>query len=251
MPMRTASGWPHGSRWRADLLPHGQGHLGHRLGVVGPGLGQPADGHVGVADGLDLLQPVALGQPVEGGEQVVEDLHHPLRAAAVAAGRVKPTRSAKSTVTSGNRSAMTASPCLSRAAIGAGRTLSSSRSERSCSTASSAAAAHRLPQQQHRRQQREVGDGAVHQPRGEAVGEVGDGQEDQRGAAEPGHQPAPRRGSPRPRRWPGRPTAARPRTGPGSRAGCRGTGPPPRPAAPAGASAAGTGTGRRSPGPSA
>ena len=37
--------------------------LGHRLGVVRPRLGQPADDHVGVADGLDLLEAEPLGEP--------------------------------------------------------------------------------------------------------------------------------------------------------------------------------------------
>jgi hypothetical protein len=63
---------------------HGQGQIGDRLGVVGPGLGQPAGGHVGIADGLDLLQPMAPGQLVEGREQLVQDLHHLLGAALLA-----------------------------------------------------------------------------------------------------------------------------------------------------------------------
>jgi hypothetical protein len=59
----------------ADL----QRHLGHRPGVVGPRLGKPAGRHVGVADRLDLLQPLVLGDPVERGEQVVQGRHHLLR----------------------------------------------------------------------------------------------------------------------------------------------------------------------------
>ena len=71
MPMRRASGWPLARR-AGHRVAHVQRHLGHRLGVVGPRLGQPAGDHVGVADGLDLLQPVALGEPVEAREQLVE-----------------------------------------------------------------------------------------------------------------------------------------------------------------------------------
>ena len=53
-----------------DLLAHGQGQVGHRLGVVGPGVGQAAGDHVGVADGLDLLQPLVPGQLAERREQM-------------------------------------------------------------------------------------------------------------------------------------------------------------------------------------
>jgi hypothetical protein len=65
----------------AHLLAHGQRQLGHGLGVVGPRLRQPAGHHVGVADGLDLLQPLASGELVEGREQLVEGGDHPLGAA--------------------------------------------------------------------------------------------------------------------------------------------------------------------------
>jgi hypothetical protein len=51
--------------------------------------------------------------------------------------RVKSTRSANSTVTSGKPSAITSSCCLSRVAIGAGNTFSSSRSD--CSSSRSRA----------------------------------------------------------------------------------------------------------------
>jgi hypothetical protein len=47
--------------------------------------GESAGDHVGVADGLDLLQPVTLGQLVERREQLVQDLHHLLGPAALAA----------------------------------------------------------------------------------------------------------------------------------------------------------------------
>ena len=168
------------------LLPQGQGHLGHRLGVVGPGLGQAADGHVGVADGLDLLQPVSLSQQVEGGEQVVEDLHDPLRGAAVAApGEVHQVDEEDGDLLEpvGDDRLALLEPGRDR-----GREDVEQQPLRPILLhRQRAAAAHGLPQQQHRRQQREVGDGAVHQPRGEVVGEVGDGQEDQRGAAEPDH----------------------------------------------------------------
>jgi hypothetical protein len=49
----------------------------------------------------------------------------------------------------------------------------------------SAAPADRLAQQQQRRQQRQVRDGAVHQLGGEPPGDVGDGQPDQRADPEP------------------------------------------------------------------
>jgi hypothetical protein len=39
-------------------------------------LGRPPGDHVGVADGLDLLQPVAPGELIEGREQLVEGCHH-------------------------------------------------------------------------------------------------------------------------------------------------------------------------------
>ena len=67
------------------LVADGQGHVGDRLGVAGARLGQPARDHVGVADGLDLLQTVPLGEGVERTEQVVEDLDDPLRGDPVAA----------------------------------------------------------------------------------------------------------------------------------------------------------------------
>jgi hypothetical protein len=44
--------------------------------VVGPRLGQPPDDHVGITDGLDLLQPSVPAEPVEGREEVVEHLDH-------------------------------------------------------------------------------------------------------------------------------------------------------------------------------
>src|SRR5215217_7700454 len=60
-------------------------HLGHCLGVVGARVGQTPGHHVGVTDRLDLLQPVALGEPIEGREQVVEGLHDLLRGDLLAA----------------------------------------------------------------------------------------------------------------------------------------------------------------------
>ena len=46
--------------------------------MVGSRLGQPGDDHVGVADGLDLLQAEALGEEVERAEDLVEDPDHAL-----------------------------------------------------------------------------------------------------------------------------------------------------------------------------
>ena len=45
----------------------------------GARLGQPADDHVGVADRLDLLEPVPLGERVEGAEDLVEHADDALR----------------------------------------------------------------------------------------------------------------------------------------------------------------------------
>ena len=64
-------------RVRVHLAMHGEGHLEHRLHVVGALVRHAGDHHVGITDGLDLLEPMLPGQPVEAGEQLVEDLHHP------------------------------------------------------------------------------------------------------------------------------------------------------------------------------
>ena len=53
-------------------LDHLQRHGGDGLGVVRARLGDPAGDHVGVADGLDLLQAVALRDGVEAQEDLVE-----------------------------------------------------------------------------------------------------------------------------------------------------------------------------------
>ena len=68
-----------GSHSRPRSRIHVERHLGDRLGVVGAWLGQPGHDHVGIADRLDLLEPVALGQPIEGAEDLVRDGHDAVR----------------------------------------------------------------------------------------------------------------------------------------------------------------------------
>ena len=60
---------PHG-------LAHVEGHERHHPGVVRAGRRHARRDHVGIADRLDLLDPVALGQEVEVREQVVEEADH-------------------------------------------------------------------------------------------------------------------------------------------------------------------------------
>ena len=67
------------------LVANCQRHLGHCLGVVGARVGQASGDHVGVADGLDLLQTLLLGEPVEDREQLIEGLHDLLWADPLAA----------------------------------------------------------------------------------------------------------------------------------------------------------------------
>ena len=50
-------------------LAHFECHFGHRGGVVGPRLRQPASDHVAVADRLDLFQPEPRRQRIEFGEE--------------------------------------------------------------------------------------------------------------------------------------------------------------------------------------
>jgi len=61
------------------LAKHRERHVGDGLTVVGARHRDTARDHVGVADRLDLLQPVLVRQPIEGGEHVVEQLHDLLR----------------------------------------------------------------------------------------------------------------------------------------------------------------------------
>ena len=41
--------------------------------MIGPGVGQARDHHVGIAHGLDLLEAEPVGEEVEGTEDLVED----------------------------------------------------------------------------------------------------------------------------------------------------------------------------------
>ena len=79
MPIRIARSSSERRAQAGHLGLHVEGHVRRRRGVVGARLGQPGDDHVGVADRLDLLEAVLLGQPVEGAEDLVEDADDTLR----------------------------------------------------------------------------------------------------------------------------------------------------------------------------
>ena len=57
----------------AHDIEHVQRHLGDRAGVVRPRLRHAAGHHIGVADRLDLLQPMLLGEPVELEKDAIEE----------------------------------------------------------------------------------------------------------------------------------------------------------------------------------
>ena len=63
----------------ADGLEHLEGGVGAGLGVVAAHERHAADHHVGVADGLDLLDFELLGDAVEAGENLVEELDGAVR----------------------------------------------------------------------------------------------------------------------------------------------------------------------------
>jgi len=159
----------------------------------GSWLGQPADHHVGVAHGLDLLQLVALGKGVQGREQVVQDLHDPLRGGLAAApGEVDQVgeqhRDLGEVV--GDDLLALLEPVRDRAredvqqqALG---TLLLGQ-EQAVLPVEGAAGPHRLAQQQHRRQQGQVRHDAVEQLGPDLRGElVRHGHEDEGTEAEPG-----------------------------------------------------------------
>ena len=58
-----------------EAIQHLQGHLRHRLGVIGPRLGHASHRHIGIADRLDLLHAMVGGDMVERSEDLVEHLH--------------------------------------------------------------------------------------------------------------------------------------------------------------------------------
>jgi hypothetical protein len=60
-------------------VAHGERHVGDGLDVIGTGRQKAAGQHVGVADGLDLLQPELDGQSVEIREQRVQQVDEPGR----------------------------------------------------------------------------------------------------------------------------------------------------------------------------
>ena len=73
MPMRKASRRPPNGWLRHGLL-HVERELDQHAGVVGAPPRHPGRHHVAVADGLDLLEVVALDQRVEALEHVVQEL---------------------------------------------------------------------------------------------------------------------------------------------------------------------------------
>ena len=73
-------------------------HAGDRLGVVGSRSRDAARHHVRIADGLDLLQALGVGQRVEGREDLVEQPDD-LSRSMLADRSVNPTMSANRTVT--------------------------------------------------------------------------------------------------------------------------------------------------------
>ena len=79
--MRMCEIEPQGPAQADQVRLHVEGHLGHRLGVVGARLGQARHDHVGVADGLDLLQAVTLREVIERAEDLVQDAHDAFRVA--------------------------------------------------------------------------------------------------------------------------------------------------------------------------
>jgi len=81
-----------------DLIPHRKRQAGDRLEVVRPWLWQPARHHVGVADRLDLLDALRLGEPVERRE-IWSRRTTSSSAAGTKDRSVEPTRSANSTLT--------------------------------------------------------------------------------------------------------------------------------------------------------
>lgn len=103
--------------------------------MVHPWQGDAAGHHVGVADGLDLLQPVPGGERIPAWDTRSSSLTTSSGARPSANG-VKPTMSANVTVTPGKASAITASDSLSRFATGSGSTFSSRRSDFDRSTSS-------------------------------------------------------------------------------------------------------------------
>ena len=58
-----------------DDVEHLQGEVRDGVGVILPGCRDTRGHHVGVADGLDLLDAVLIAEPVEGAEDLVEDPH--------------------------------------------------------------------------------------------------------------------------------------------------------------------------------
>jgi len=101
--------------------------VGDRGGVIGDGCGCPRR-HVRVADRLDLLEAVLLGE-LSNSENSSLSIVTSSSGEVFEAWVVKPTRSANRTETFSKRSTMSDSPVLSRSAIGPGSTLSNKRSE--------------------------------------------------------------------------------------------------------------------------
>ena len=116
MPMRSRSRAPAPRRSRpGDGLLHLQGQPHHAVERdPACAIGEAAGHHVGVADRLDLLEPVLLAPARRSRRRRrFRRLDQVARRHSRADIGVKPTMSAKSTETSSNRSAMT-SPCRFR-----------------------------------------------------------------------------------------------------------------------------------------
>src|SRR6266581_7142722 len=58
-----------------DHLSHTEGQFGGGLGMIAARLRETGDGHIGVANGLDLFQPKLRSKNVERAKNLVEDVN--------------------------------------------------------------------------------------------------------------------------------------------------------------------------------
>ncbi len=107
--------------------------------MIGAALGEAGGDHVAVADGLDLLTPSRSARSSKA-EKVRLSISTSSAGLSIWLSSVKPTRSAKSTVTSAKPSAMASPFSFNRAEIAPGRMFRKRRSDRSCSSARRASA---------------------------------------------------------------------------------------------------------------
>ena len=110
---------------RAHRVEHVERHQRQRPGVVGARRRNARGDHVAVADRLDLLEPVPLGEHVEVAEQVVEDADDLGRREVAPTSGVKSTTSANRIDAAPNWSAIVCGSAFSRSAIERGRMFSS------------------------------------------------------------------------------------------------------------------------------